>query len=184
MDIMDPELTLDIYRQTLLTFHRFYSELQTRLDAHPSHYPEYNFSVKPQLSRLEADLKFLGVTAQKPTGPVSFPMPEIADDSLRMGIFYVIEGSALGGQLITRHIKQKLEITPESGGSFFHGSGDQTAQNWKRFLTQLSAFDSKIEQHKGVLTGAEATFSGLLDLMRAGQSVHKGTTSDETRLRH
>lgn len=50
-----------------------------------------------------------------------------------LGVLYVLEGSTLGGQIVTRRLQKRLQISPENGGSFFYGHGPETGLFWKRF---------------------------------------------------
>jgi heme oxygenase len=43
------------------------------------------------------------------------------------GCLYVLEGSALGGKVISKRVKQTLGLGPGTGGAYFHGLGRQTA---------------------------------------------------------
>lgn len=54
------------------------------------------------------------------------------------GSLYVIEGSALGGQAITRALAH-YGLQPASGAAYFHGWGVATATMWQEFRTRLQA---------------------------------------------
>ena len=67
--------------------------------------------------------------ARKPS-PLSIENP--AD---LVGALYSIETPTLDGHYISRHIKAGLlGVTPEHGGRFFHGYGEQTSHRWNEFL--------------------------------------------------
>jgi len=56
-----------------------------------------------------------------------------------LGYLYVMEGSTLGGQLISRHFRQTLGIELATGGAYFHGYGEQTGARWKETVQFLDA---------------------------------------------
>lgn len=66
---------------------------------------------------------------------------DIASRSVRAaaGTLYVIEGSALGGRVLSRRLQESLGIEPHSGGRYFSGHGADTAKRWRRFLEWLDA---------------------------------------------
>lgn len=50
-----------------------------------------------------------------------------------IGVQYVLEGSSLGGQILSKQLINSLGYTPVNGGRFFAGYGDQISRNWKDF---------------------------------------------------
>jgi heme oxygenase len=78
----------------------------------------------------------------------------IASNSLSAaaGTLYVIEGSALGGRILSRRLQESLGIDPSSGGRYFFGHGAETAVRWRQFLEWLDAL--QLDQ-----AGAEAAAS-------------------------
>lgn len=54
------------------------------------------------------------------------------------GMAYVVEGSNLGGQVLLSHFHRALGITPEEGGSYFGGYGQESADNWRAFQECLN----------------------------------------------
>ena len=55
-----------------------------------------------------------------------------------LGCLCVSEGASLGGQVITRHLRASLGLTPSTGGAFFFGVGEPTGQCWKTFVQALT----------------------------------------------
>jgi heme oxygenase (biliverdin-IX-beta and delta-forming) len=74
------------------------------------------------------------------------------------GCLYVLEGSALGGQVISKRVKRTLGLGPGTGGAYFHGLGRQTASHWFDFLTALNTIPAKSAMGADAETGAIATF--------------------------
>jgi heme oxygenase len=113
-------------------------------------------------ARLSADLRALGQTPRRAAAdPVD---DELGELDAQLGAWYVLEGSALGGRVIARHVRDSL---PGAAGalSYFRGEGPDTAARWQRFGT----FANRLEADSGVdcdavLRGAERTFDHFLSL--------------------
>jgi len=67
--------------------------------------------------------------------------PDIKNPGDLVGTLYVVEGSTLGGQLIAKHLAKNLGITPETGGRFFGGYGENTVNFWTDFLDFAADID-------------------------------------------
>ncbi len=77
---------------------------------------------------------------------------------------YVVEGSTLGGQVLSRHFADRLGVSPDRGGGFFHGYGEATGRMWMAFAG-LAA--SRPESETGpAIDAAIATFEALGDWLR------------------
>lgn len=124
------------YASVMAGFHEFLCRWEPRVaSALPAHLRDW--SAKRKRSGLAADdLRQLGVPhtphlAHAAEQAVrSIPMNDAAG---ALGSMYVIEGSALGGQVITPMLKQHLGLTPATGASYFHGHGPATAAMWRDF---------------------------------------------------
>ncbi|MGV3493633.1 MAG: biliverdin-producing heme oxygenase [Ramlibacter sp.] len=82
---------------------------------------------------LSRDLEALGLA---PPAPVR--LPGFRNAAAAWGSLYVLEGSALGGQVITRSLAAR-GLLPNSGGAYFHGWGEATAAMWREFRDLLEA---------------------------------------------
>jgi heme oxygenase len=80
--------------------------------------------------RLLADLRGLGAPAPGASAPMAF-----ADASQALGAAYVLEGSALGGQVLARRVEAALGDVPTRYLAP-HG-GPATGVGWRQFLVEL-----------------------------------------------
>jgi heme oxygenase len=71
------------------------------------------------------DLRALGAAP----GPAAH-IPPFAGPASAWGSVYVMEGSALGGQFITRSLAQ-AGLHPARGAAYFHGWGEATGSMWR-----------------------------------------------------
>jgi heme oxygenase len=113
-------------------------------------------------ARVEADLRALGRPART-AGP-ELTVADLSDLDGQLGAWYVLEGSALGGRVIARRIRDSLG---DAAGalSYFSGEGHGTAARWQRF----QSFANRLERcgavgYDEVLRGAERTYDHFLTL--------------------
>ncbi len=112
-----------------------------------------------RLPLLDRDLRTLGFEAAAVNGIAPcLPAATLGDDPASvLGSLYVLEGSTLGGRLITRHLRQAAWYPPD-GLRYFDPYGDDTGGRWqqtRRTLTDCS------EDHDRVIDGALRTFAIL-----------------------
>jgi heme oxygenase len=91
---------------------------------------------RSRLSALESDLLALGVDAERlATLPPCLPAQGLAASTAGcIGSLYVMEGSTLGGQVISRSLAE-TPWAPQAGLAYFNPYGRQTAAPWRAFLT-------------------------------------------------
>ncbi|MGX5688698.1 biliverdin-producing heme oxygenase [Arcticibacter tournemirensis] len=82
-------------------------------------------------------------------------LPDIRNTSDALGALYVLEGSTLGGQLISKMIKGRLEV-PDTTLTYFNSYGDNTPVMWSRFRQVLD--NTPAIDHKEVIKSATDTF--------------------------
>lgn len=89
---------------------------------------------------LAQDLRALAAAGEPlaalPALPVALQLPDAA---AAWGSVYVLEGSTLGGQLIARHLRDTLGLTPETGARYHAGHGPRTAARWRECGERLQA---------------------------------------------
>lgn len=161
LGLADPGVTRDLYCLRLKQFYGFYCPIEERLAQVDGWEGRgVDLDARRKTSLLRADLAALGA---EPTEriPLCPRLPPLDDAAAGFGCLYVLEGATLGGQIISRHIKSTLGITPESGGSFFRGYGERTGEMWQSFRTALAAFPVDVDADRRILASAVATFREL-----------------------
>lgn len=160
--------TLKGYRRRLEQFYGFYKPLEERMLAHESWIsPWLDINERIKTPLLAADLRALG-SAPTASLPMCGNLPEFDGAPECFGCLYVLEGSTLGGQVISRHLREKLNVTPGAGGLFFDGYGPRTGSMWQQFRLALAGFsggtDTTIgtaETQDRVVAAARLTFETL-----------------------
>ncbi len=154
-DIVSPNLTRLRYAQYLMAMHRVVCDLEKNilpglLDVIP------DAELRAKLHLIESDLKTMDV--EIPNGTPLFKTP--ASVAFALGIFYVVEGSSLGGRFILQNVRQVLG---DVGTSYFEGYGNLSGQRWKAFVSNLDAFAADQGKRAEIIDGANYAFSVIHD---------------------
>lgn len=104
----------------------------------------------------------LALDLAPPVRPVQ--LAPVTSEAGAWGSLYVIEGSALGGQVITRALATH-GLRPEAGAAYFHGWGASTGAMWREFRQLLERELDSPEALRLACAGACATFDTLATLL-------------------
>lgn len=165
--LMRPGLDEATYAGILERFHDFYqtfeSEMANRRDSSAA--AAFYEGKAKRTERLRADLRAFGREVSGVSVPLEF-MAHESDASL-WGMVYVVQGSSLGGQVISAAVRKSLNRADGRGFSFFEGDGAETGANWRRFLEVLerSVPESEIDR---AVDGANRLFAALNQVFKAG----------------
>ena len=123
---------LSQYRSILGAYHRFFSVVEPALlDVLAASGGVFSYADRRKLPWLALDITALGDALAPPeTGRVIEVPGDLAE---LVGTLYAIEGSTLGGQVISRHLQANLGLTPERGARFFTAYGADTEARWAAF---------------------------------------------------
>jgi heme oxygenase len=87
---------------------------------------------------LEHDLEFFGITrSQRERLPRVTELPSLSSRPEILGAAYVLEGSTLGGQIISRHLEETLGLRGGCGYCYFRSYGPDVGAQWKAFRAEL-----------------------------------------------
>lgn len=162
MGIMADGLTIERYIEILRAFYSFYVPFESKLTSLVGISEAASFYAPARLKRehLERDLAYFD---QRNGGLVTLPETnreafQFLESNQAWGALYVVEGSTLGGQLITRHMRERLNLQSGAGLEFFAGYGDQTGARWKEFCVALGQLEARNVEPDEVILGANRTF--------------------------
>ena len=118
---------------------------------------------RARLALLARDLSLLGVAA---ADIAALPRCDVArflvrDAAQGLGSMYVLEGSTLGGVLISRALKDQA-WAPSDGLGYFNPYGPRTGIMWREFRQWLAA-EAAAHDAEAVAAGARRTFALLED---------------------
>lgn len=78
-----------------------------------------------------------------------------------LGSYYVLEGSTLGGQILSRTLERQLGLQDGNGYSYFHSYGSGVREAWVQFGDFLSAKLVSEADISAAVAGAKTTFEVL-----------------------
>lgn len=162
VDVMNKAFTADDYKTLLTKFYLFYSAVEPKLPAGELLAEGFDIGPRNKTAMLEKDLAALGTIDSVRAMPQWTGGPEIDSLAEAFGSIYVMEGATLGGQVITRQLKENLGITVENGGAFFNSYGKEVGPMWKAFGAAITAYAEKHpDEDDTIVVSARDTFDGF-----------------------
>ncbi|GAB2784538.1 heme oxygenase [Hymenobacter luteus] len=148
--LMAGTITSDVTTHFLSRLYGFLRPYEAALRAHA--FPaEWEVAARCRAHLIEQDL------AQAAGLPQCPDMPPLRTRAQLLGALYVVEGSTLGGQIITRQLA-RAGITART---YFTGYAEQTGARWKSFCGLLSAAALHPADQDQVVQSAIVTFQKL-----------------------
>lgn len=149
------------YAQLLANFYGYFAAIEEILFADIPQQYVGSLHYRAKTALLKQDLAALGVDVE--SLPLCNDLPPLGSFAQKMGVFYVLEGSTLGGRVIKRHLSQHFAAEVVPALHFYTGYGDHLDLEWQRFIAlMLRAFSHEDElTDNAVIEAANATFSGL-----------------------
>lgn len=147
--LSSPEYLISSYRTVLVAYFHLYERIESRINQYlKNHHIPFDYNSRQKLSWIKDDLGFFQEDPLSeincPAAPIEFP--EIESIGQLIGVLYPIEGSTLGGQVISRHLQLNHGLTPNQGASFFNGYAEETADRWENFCQFSESIQSNTEQ--------------------------------------
>ena len=160
LNITGPAFDRWAYRRLLEGFYGLHAAWEPRAIAQFASVLPGFYEHRRKLPLLEQDLLSLGASAEEIAAlPVCVELAEPTSFSATLGTAYVLEGSTLGGQLLSRHFLSALGVRPDCGGAYFHGYGENTGGMWRDFGQMLETFAALTAIHDEVVEAAKQTFA-------------------------
>ncbi|MDO3412292.1 biliverdin-producing heme oxygenase [Saccharibacillus sp. CPCC 101409] len=161
--IMNGSLSMPKYIRYLELFYGFVEPLEQLADQSGAlDASAYDLDVRRKTPMLERDLLDLGLDRQRLNElPRCAELPDLSTPEKLLGSFYVIEGSTMGGQMITRQLSQSLSVTPERGLRYFNAYGAETRPRWAAFRERLLEAGTGEGERREIVASAIETFALL-----------------------
>ena len=157
LGLLDPPLSRARFTEALAGFHAFHLAWEPRV-AGLVQDPAF-FDPRRRLARLERDLETLGAS---PAVRDPLALGFLVDRATAWGSLYVMEGSTLGGQLISKALRDGAAWVPAEGLGYFNPYGRGTAAMWRRFCEALETEAVRLDPER-IVDGARQTFHALQD---------------------
>jgi heme oxygenase (biliverdin-IX-beta and delta-forming) len=157
--LLDPDLSLDRYRQVLECFLGFYAPIEASAARAASASAGFGFSLRARTGLIENDLLSLGLSHREIAGlPRCADLPRLSSPEELAGCLYVLEGACLGGRLIAPKLRERLGVTQGSGAAFFVGDDERTHARWSVYLAWLEGLVRAGAATAEIIASAQATF--------------------------
>lgn len=157
------------YRELLIGFYGFYLPVEPVLLEKLSSLSELCMSERQKLDLLRQDLMALGLATEAIEAlPHCFHIPPLESVPQALGCLYVLEGSTLGGQVISAHFTRALGITAETGGQFYRGYGAATASYWRAFKEAANAYSARYPEQDSLVVESACSAFELLETWLCG----------------
>lgn len=155
--ILSPDLKIEDYIHYLSLMHDVHKNTEEIV------YPLLSDTIDDLEQRrkkhlIEEDLLFLN--HNKTASSKVFDTTEMSVP-FALGVFYVIEGSSLGGRFILKNIVNNPQLSNDQGVSYFKGYGDKTGSYWKNFLNVLAEYEQHNNCANSIIEGAVYAFDSI-----------------------
>jgi heme oxygenase len=162
LGLMDHRLGRDRLVAVLARLHAFWTAAEAGLDAWARHWPAdaetVAWSRRRRAHLFAADLRALGGEADAAALP---ELPAVEDTDQALGRLYVLEGSTLGGTVISRHLATLPTLGPGVRLGAFSPYGPETGAMWHAFRRVTRDRVAAGGDAGRVVGAARATFGAL-----------------------
>jgi heme oxygenase len=170
-DLTKPGYPLARYHRILHTYTALYRPLEAAIEAWlSSHDSQFDYQCRRKSGWLEEDIAYFGIElpSDAPSRFKPYPRHEFKNPGEVIGALYAIEGSTLGGQVISASLKTNHGLTAAQGARFFNGYADKTESRWQEFC----AFSETISNSAEALEYARRTASHVFQAVQAALNCH------------
>ncbi|MBE9585570.1 biliverdin-producing heme oxygenase [Mucilaginibacter sp. JRF] len=144
------------YADLLKMFYGYFGGLEKHIDAAIDTTLMDDYHQRRKTSAIADDLQALD--APVPTVAGADNLPVIENHLQALGALYVIEGSTLGGKIISKMIGQKLDASNGEALTFFNSYGEDTVNMWNSFKQKMDAQAKTEAEQAAVVETANSTF--------------------------
>lgn len=136
---LDQALDMDRYRRILAGFDLFHSCWEPRIAAALPARLQGWFIARSRAALVREDLARIGGHGAAPSMADPTAGVRLGNTAAAFGSLYVVEGSALGGQVVAPMLADRLGLGPRNGAAYFAGFGAATGAMWREFRGLLEA---------------------------------------------
>lgn len=175
---IDDGLTLDRYTRLLTAFYGYVAPWEQALGrAMASDVVGAAQGMLPSshTERIVADLHALGIDPD--ALPLAAPPVRVHSLADAVGTAYVMEGSMLGGRVITRIVTRTLGLDAGRGCAYFAGYGDDAGRRWNAFRAFADGAVTEREYERAA-SAATTTFATLHAWLVEQRAVARDVAQD------
>jgi heme oxygenase len=149
----------------------FLKPIEFRLAQIPEVVSVFDFEQRLKIPMLLKDFEYFELRESQIAQIPICPLTQLSapfDLSVAVGVLYVLEGSTLGGRIITEQFSQRLGLTAQQGLRFYASYGDQLGPMWRNFRAGVEMLDHKEAlASETTVNSAISTFEILIEWMKA-----------------
>jgi|GEM_PF-5145634 len=154
--LLSPDVTIEQFEETLLLFkawiiHLSQSVQTAQLD-----------STHPIVDCLMQRRQWLGLASSCYSERTSIDADRVHSPCFWDGVYYVVEGSAMGGMRIAKHLRQTLDPVPPTV-RYFETHGKGTMAHWQTVMEYLDQALITPEAQTDARAGARYGFECLIN---------------------
>lgn len=154
LNLLDPPLRQERFRRVLVRFESFHRAWEPKVERLIG--DDGFTSSRRRLPHLQADLAALGAEVDQAAAP---DLSYLSDAAAAWGSIYVMEGSTLGGQVISKALSGAPWL-PAGGLRYFSPHGRRTAEVWRETMTAVERGVERWGEER-VISGAVSSFEAL-----------------------
>lgn len=163
--IINNTISKEGYIRLLGKFYGFYVVCEEKIQD-SIYWQQQNFAIeaRKKIPLLEQDLVCFGYTRnQIKSLEVCTDIPTLDHIAQFLGFLYVVEGSTLGGQVLSRQLQKKFTFTSHKGACYFNSYGKENLKEmWMAFRAVLLKYvKENPAQEKEIIYTAQMTFDKL-----------------------
>lgn len=143
------------YYMILSLFYGYYHELEKLITAFLDTNILSDYDQRRKSAAIRQDIKSLSQSADGLV--MCADLPQIGNGFQALGAVYVLEGSTLGGQVISKMIADRIDL-PKDSLSFFEGYGADTHKMWAIIIQKLNELKMSAKEQEQLLDAANSTF--------------------------
>lgn len=169
--ITKPDYPLASYHRVLQTYFGFYASVEDAITRYLAETPvfvnsdgdRFDYASRMKTPWLRQDLLQANIDPETITvRPGEF---KITTPLQLVGVLYTIEGSSLGGEVISERISRNLGLTSAAGGRFFYGYGEHILALWHEFESFMDFSLSSPDQMNVAAFAAVQTFCDMEQML-------------------
>ncbi len=159
--LTQPNYPISHYQTLLGTYYQLYALLEERINLFLNgHSIAFDYSERCKLPWLTKDLDFfqIDILALQPLSQAATDFLKIETIGQLVGVLYVVEGSTLGGRMISQVLAKNYSFTDTAGSCFFIGYGENTGTFWQQFITFSDSLSGDNDECQAAVEAACQTF--------------------------
>lgn len=159
--LMSEEVTIVQYAHYLKRLYGFVHGFEKMVFPILEHHPLLQLDERRKSHFIQADLALLNHAAAQPDVSDEIFSTHYPTAAAAFGGMYVLEGSTLGGQIISKHLSKVLGAAVAGKTTYLSAYANQTSTMWKSFLHLLCEAAANNYNEGEIIESAVNTFSLL-----------------------